>query len=333
MLRLPETSCPSPGLTVLLLGAGFSRVAGSPLASELFDADLFGGANWREEVIGSVLDRWSRWRQDHPDEHAEAFVTHAYRQVYGWSDLVKYLGLVLAQDFVSWRAYGGRLKAEKHSLVSAQIPPGHEVFWSNIFRRYPERSVSAVITTNFDIWIERGMRYRTTPRRKRFGFNYGIVGERLRGQPGFPRTEALNPTYVTGAIPLLKLHGSISWAVEQGKLVKYTDCRPAMRGDAAIVPPVHEKEIPSWLRSVWDEAHAALSAAEHLVVVGYSLPEYDTEIRRLLASCAGPRKLAVDVFDLYPDPIVTRLSGLLPQAEVRPHGPIPETCAELGPLL
>jgi len=319
--------------TVLLLGAGFSRVAGSPLASELFDADLFGGANWREGVIGGVLARWSHWRHDHPDDHAEAFVTHAYRQGYGWSDLVKYLGLVLAQDFVSWRAYGGRLKPEKHSLVSAQIPLGHEVFWSSIFRRYPERSVSAVITTNFDIWIERGMRYRTMPRRKRFGFNYGIPGELLRGQPGFPVAEELHPTHVTGAIPLLKLHGSISWAVEQRKLIKYTDCRPAMRGDAAIVPPVHEKEIPGWLSPMWDAARTALSAAEQWIVVGYSLPEYDTEIRRLLASSAGSRKLTVDVFDLHPAPVAARLSSLLPQAEVRQHGPIPEACGELGSVL
>lgn len=319
--------------TVLLLGAGFSRVAGSPLASELFDVDLFGGANWREEVIGSVLGRWHYWRKSHPDEHAEAFVTHAYRQGPIWSDIVKYLGLVLAQDFVAWRSYAGRIKMEKHSLVSASIPPGHDMFWSSVFHRHPDTTVSAVITTNFDIWIERGMRYRPTPRRKRFGFNYGMTGEMLRGQPGFPLAEELHPTCVTGTIPLLKLHGSISWAVEQRKLIKYTDCRPAMRGDAAIVPPVQEKEIPSWLRPIWDEARSALAAAEQWIVVGYSLPEYDTEIRRLLKSCAGSERLKVEVFDLHPGPVAARLSSLLPQAVVHAHGPIPEACAELGSLL
>ena len=42
-----------------------------------------------------------------------------------------------------------------------------------------------MVTTNFDIWIERGMRYRAMPRRKRPGFNYGIAGSCFEANQDF----------------------------------------------------------------------------------------------------------------------------------------------------
>ena len=55
-------------------------------------------------------------------------------------------------------------------------------------------------------------------------------------------------------MPLLKLHGSISWSVRHGELVKYHDCRPAIRGDAAIVAPILKKTVPRYLRPIWTAA-------------------------------------------------------------------------------
>lgn len=52
-------------------------------------------------------------------------------------------------------------------------------------------------------------------------------------------------------LTLLKLHGSLSWAVRGGQLEKYSDSRPAFRGDVAIIPPIEQKEFANWLHPIW----------------------------------------------------------------------------------
>lgn len=78
------------------------------------------------------------------------------------------------------------------------------------------------------------------------------------------RTEDAEDSHVEmdGAIPVYKLHGSLNWSRVGDELELFQDLRPAFRhgGDAAIVPPVPEKEIPAWLRPVWSSAEAELGA-------------------------------------------------------------------------
>jgi hypothetical protein len=66
---------------------------------------------------------------------------------------------------------------------------------------------------------------------------------------------------MTGSVPIFKLHGSLNWSLEGGKVIMYQDARAAFRkgGNAAIVPPVPEKSIPLWLKEVWEESNVALN--------------------------------------------------------------------------
>jgi len=91
-----------------------------------------------------------------------------------------------------------------------------------------------------------------------------------------------------GAIPVYKLHGSLNWSRAGDGLELFQDRRPAFRGggDAAIIPPVPEKEIPAWLRPVWSGAEEELARAEAWTVCGYSLPSYDVAITELLRRAA-----------------------------------------------
>ncbi len=52
----------------------------------------------------------------------------------------------------------------------------------------------------------------------------------------------------------------------------YQDVRPAYRsgGNAAIIPPIPEKPVPSWLENVWREAEVALRNCDTWVICGYS---------------------------------------------------------------
>jgi len=99
----------------------------------------------------------------------------------------------------------------------------------------------------------------------------------------------------TGSVPLLKLHGSVSWSERDGRLVPYHDCRPAIRGDALLVAPVQGKQPPESLQPIWDLARAALATARLVVCVGYSLPPYDDQVRDLLAAAAQDAR--IHVFD------------------------------------
>ena len=50
--------------------------------------------------------------------------------------------------------------------------------------------------------------------------------------PSYSHIEKIS---ASGTVPVYKLHGSISWSHRDRQLVRYHDCRPAIRGDAAIV--------------------------------------------------------------------------------------------------
>ena len=92
---------------------------------------------------------------------------------------------------------------------------------------------------------------------------------------GYPSYSHIQKIRAAGHVPLLKLHGSVSWSVRDSELVKYHDCRLAIRGDAAIVAPIVGKTVPTYLQPTWDTAKTHLSRARTWIVIGYSLPRYD----------------------------------------------------------
>lgn len=124
---------------------------------------------------------------------------------------------------------------------------------------------------------------------------------------------------VSNSVPLMKLHGSLNWArcrkceeiipwsisaffkkytfnyLEEGHSVRLDiasklpssglkHCEEDVKPHPAIVPPTWNKtEYHKGLSRVWSRAAQELSDAEHIVVVGYSLPESDLFFRYLFA--------------------------------------------------
>jgi hypothetical protein len=192
-----------------------------------------------------------------------------------------------------------------------------------------EIELTAVVTTNYDILAERGLRHKPRPRVPRPGFNYGVQGKRLAGG-GYPSYSHIVPISAAGTVPVLKLHGSVSWCLKRGEIVRYLDCRPAIRGDALIVPPTTEKHIPDYMRPIWHDAEAHLLAADVWVVVGYSFPAYDIAVNTVFQS-AAKNSPAVHVFDKNPD-VAVRVKHLLPGTTVYPHAGLPEGLESLQNL-
>jgi hypothetical protein len=119
-------------------------------------------------------------------------------------------------------------------------------------------------------------------------------------------------------VPLMKVHGSLNWIVRVGEISIYQDARAAFRrgGDAAIVPPMPEKEIPTWLHPVWTEAERYLAHADCWVVCGYSLPQYDMAMREMLSRAAVGKRKTLFLLDPVSEQLRPRWQEVAPQAEI-----------------
>ena len=330
---------------VLLMGAGFAKAAGSPLADELFDQAPIGGSQERDSQVNLVQSQWYEWQKEHPSEGAEAFITHIYRNsamIPGagviWKALQTYPALRISAAFVRWSFPDGKANRSSDNFMNAEVGLSHELWWNTLFRHHDYDQPLTVLTTNWDIWIERALRPAPRPRRRRPGFHYGLGPERLAAAPRFPSrwyvgTDFGKDTIIHGHVTLLKLHGSLSWAVRRGQLEKYGDLRPAFRGDAAIVPPIKQKEFANWLRPIWKLAEQALEQADRLLVVGYSFPDYDQEIRRLLKRSIGDKRVDVHIFDPSADLVAKRIGLFLPQTPLNEHGAIPDASEDLRAVI
>ena len=319
-----------PGHVVLFVGAGFSHVAGSPLAKDLFHRTPPGGSVWARELVRNVEHAFAAWSKSHPGMGAEEFMSDVYARAWPplenplWRQIVKYIGLRLAADFATWSWNRGRLRPSGHSVASARVGAVHSEFWDAFFGALSAGTTLTVMGTNYDIWCERGIRPKPTPRRHRPGFHYFNAGEALEGGPGYPVSKWLHPVVLTGSVPLLKLHGSLSWSTIGDRIEMFSDCRPAFRGDAAIVPPLAGSDRPTWLKPIWDRARQALREAAVLIVVGYSFPAYDEGIRELLRSSLYGKGTEMFVASPSSDRHCARLAMELPGVNLHPLPALPE---------
>ena len=165
-------------------------------------------------------------------------------------------------------------------------------------------------------------------------FNYDIAADMAMYRAGLgPDYVIERPPGHHVHVPLLKLHGSLNWATEKASrkirplhltsyfqhyryngherhsmthvpigshLVEYFALHASTEVDPepVIVPPSWNKaDYHAALSDVWAAAAKHLSEAEHIYVIGYSLPETDSFFRHLYAlgsvGTAPLRKIAV----------------------------------------
>lgn len=320
---MPKLGSSAGPETTIFLGAGFSRVAGVPLAAELFRDEPAVDRIVRQQLVRAVQARWLAWHgrtRRTPEEYLAELEADGGL---AWREAVWYASLVIAMPMGTLRRIGNQphLTVTKQNIDRTSVPI-HERFWTAIFSR---TAAVTVVTTNYDILAERGMRHCPRPRVPRPGFNYGEGHESLAGG-GYPSYAHIQRIVAGGDVPLLKLHGSISWAARNGNLVKYHDCRPAIRGDALIVAPVRGKHPPRLLDPIWARARAAMSRADRVLVVGYSLPEYDDQVIELLRS--SPSTCTFHLLDPAPA-LDARYESTLERATVQ-HPALPDGISELG---
>jgi len=274
-----------------IIGAGYSYAGGLPLINELFEEKVLMASRGSRRRFEEVWRDYDIWRVDNPERDAEEYLRDIYEHFmkrpappFAWA--VELIEAVLATP------RGQDVKPINRRYAVRMTRPfrceSHSAFWQTVLSLFGKVSI---VTTNYDLLIERCLRHRRIKRSAMPGFFYsGLARPQIaRGVPLPWRAESRKRVIeIKGSVPLLKVHGSLNWAIENGELQLYQDVRPAFRrgGDAAIIPPLPEKETPEWLKPVWTEAESYLSEAEYWVVCGYSLPSYDKAIWQMLERAA-----------------------------------------------
>lgn len=306
-----------------VLGAGYSCVAGVPLAKDLFKPNYVLAMSARSKKrFAAILEHYDDWQKHHPNDYPEQYLGSLYSgQMRAnaplWEWAIEYVGAVIASAGTPPSSlnrdprYSNRVNRPSEVVI-------HKQLWDAILRNAENISV---LTTNYDILIERALRHRPMQRPPSPGCFYGGLPrpQRLTGaaQP-FSRWSPERLIEMDGAVPVYKLHGSLNWFLNGHDLVLYQDMRAVFRhgGTAAIVPPVPEKSVPHWLRTIWHGAELALRNANVWIVCGYSAPPYDLEILRLLA--AGSEDRQITILLLSPDSADLRIrwQEIAPAAQV-----------------
>lgn len=322
------------GSVTCIIGAGYSYVGGLPLAKDLFTAPADA---YSEEAAGrfqKVRSDYRRWKSQNPDVHDEKYLLNLYRNFFGrptppfeWA--VEFIGAALAAPADDYSEY--RQPRYKYRVAQPSKCDAHRHFWNAVFQLHSDVSV---VTTNYDILVERSLRHRPMERVFGPGFVYGGVRhpQVLKGNPHpFERENRQKEIELKGSVELSKLHGSLNWSLDaSGNLKLYQDMRPAFRdgGDAAIVPPLPEKSTPEWLDSVWSTAESSLAASSRWIVCGYSLPEYDQAIRSLMTGSTDNLS-EILILDPQSGQHVDRWNRVAPDASVVPLSGLPEGSDEV----
>ena len=249
--------------TALLIGAGFSKWSCDlPLVLSYLLLPYTRITREERRVI-RLKKIYERWRAENPVEHCEGFVRLMQGPLDKFNLTNWYITRRLSEPFIV--GSGRRFTW----YINSYHPQGHNGIEKvrNLLALLntiggPENL--GILTTNYDLIPE----YALGTRR----FNYGVPGEQI----GFTPYPYPKPLFLTGAVSIAKLHGSISWDGNR----KFPDSRCGLTGKCLIVPPITEKQAPKALKSQWGLARKIISRCHTLIVFGFSFNEYDAAIRK-----------------------------------------------------
>jgi hypothetical protein len=321
--------------TVVILGAGFSKAvySGCPTTDELGEQvrnRLSPGDQARLPQAQFKDGRFEEWLSylSEPQPHFTQDGAH------------EAAALVIRVT----RVIDEVLSEIQQRALLAEPPPWFYEFLSVLHVTRPD-----VLTLNYDNLIECGIRTMRLKPRDWFGPQEIYEDDILAGLPpcaDFPelvnqeaaiaRSPGTSPYLASRrgeTFKLLKLHGSLSWYWLPEGGGSSTLRRWQLPGTfGSLWDPAEEyrrQELPSHevflvppaalkgqrlrepvARELWHRASQALSGAERVVLVGYSVPIADHSMSGMLTDAIVGRDVAVDVVDLDPCPVAGRLVRL-----------------------
>jgi hypothetical protein len=292
---------------VYILGAGFSADAGLPLIGN-FMHRMRDGLPWLveqgwEEEVASIRHLLS-FRQE-----AAGAALRVSVDVENIEDLFSLAAATgssqLESDVI--KAIAGTLAFAEKTAGSTEmlleVPKDLQVLttWAREGERYVRlnkydfylavmldyfdanaKDENAIITFNYDTVVE------SAARRLGLSWDYAFAKGSMRYEP----TAAYSPNVVsTSAFQLLKIHGSVSWALpgRPGHKLTAYDSYDDVREDQStpvLIPPTWKKggARSKSINNAWVAATRAIETATRIFIIGCSLPTTDSHFRYLMAA-------------------------------------------------
>lgn len=331
-------------LTLFLLGAGFSAADGAPVMGNYLMriAEVFGHRpEWRDvracvdwifgpgvcpsiEVVLDALERWDGGESAALGAPCAGVKPKLLKLMYGALTPFE-------KERESFDVEFGTSHADAVGWVGHAPQPEQEVYGLSHVSRVRKHATDClcnlvigrkdvvVLSTNWDIILDQRLLAHGAE------LDYGAAG-RLSGTVAGPQ------------VKLFKVHGSVNWAKcgSCDKIRLWHDSYPIqglMAGatlrascecggvcwEPVVVHPIPRNGPSSSLRGVWKQAEDALARTRRLVVIGYSLPETDEDVRTLLVRslCSEAAVLVIDPADHVWQRFETLFPGRV-RAMVRP---------------
>jgi len=328
--------------TVFILGAGVSRAAGGPLMYDFIDKALqilqSNRAGWAFPHFRHVFEARRKLQAAYAKSNLDIDNIENLFATFEMASLIKHLSNMSDEDtsalprdlrFLIMRTLEQSVRYPIYAddpIVGSPSP--YDAFVELLIQMEETTLLSptAIISFNYDLLLE----YAFTVREMEI--DYGLK----------------NTTKHKDAIPLYKLHGSLNWTfnqvgneIESFRLQKLPaesywrrygvyecplrrpiDTMELIHGpdgwgdkpvpDPLIVPPTWSKgQYHEKLSSVWYNASRALSTAENIFVIGYSLPPADQFFRAFFALSTMSDSLIERLWVFDPSEIAARYQSLV----------------------
>lgn len=331
----------STDTTSVILGAGFSYVAGLPLTRDLFKtvAPPKSFSKTAEESHKRVANAYQDWVAKTGKEDAELWLLDLYDDKarcacpVTFDDAVRFAmaRLVILPDW-KWRT-----TPYMYGITRSVECPLHRQFWAELRRCF---NLKNVVTMNYDILAEQGLKAdysdsRTAPLCHYGGQPWPQIVEKMLDV----RSRAKEDVKLSLEIAVFKMHGSVNWCDEPHGFKIHDDVRGVFRaaakhGELAIVPPIPGKDGPPWLTKVWEYAAKGLKASRRWIVCGYSMPDYDDALRDFFREAAASiANLEIFILDPNALALVSKWQAITPASTViTPLKGLPDGLTELVAL-
>jgi hypothetical protein len=251
----------------------FSTIERLSVTKNYFEADLFN----IEEVL-SILEMQEQLEGSHLKEQYIKYIAdtilHFTPRIYGYDGSLpgNWQEFVFGKD-ANWRGFGSFVASlQSIAIEQRTMDSGRErEFCSRALN--PQSHHYDVISLNYDLVLENVCRFIYSH------FPSSSVLRFIRSQAGV-NSEESSPW-------LCKLHGS---------------------ADGQIVPPTWSKALNPSIEEQWKKAHQLLATANHIRILGYSLPSADAYVKFLLKSSVvqAQHLKSIDVIVLDPEDTVRR---------------------------
>lgn len=280
--------------TVYLLGAGFSAPLGLPVMTNFLSKskDLYFADRTRYEYFGQVFDTINEMSVCKNYFNADLFNIEEILSILEMTDS-------LGQDRMMEGLFAQYI-IEVIEAYTPAVPRINTTFMTQLFGEHIHNCYGYFVASLLNAVFSKGSRGEIWTNldgdRSNFysvlTFNYDLVLEkhfthlkefgRLDSNIKFV-TEGLEDGLNAGEVFVAKLHGSV-------------DTRK-------VIPPTWNKTLNEDIRYAWQSARILLMSANHIRIIGYSLPETDAYVKYLLKSAIieNPDLKSIDVLCLDND--------------------------------